>query len=66
MQDYPVVVQDDVQREVARERPVETPQELEEFLVPMTPVAFADDRARQYVQRCEQRRRAVALKVPRR
>ena len=65
-----VVVQDDVQREVARERAVETPQELEEFLVRMTPVAFADDRAGQHVQRREQRRRAVArvvvVRVPRR
>ena len=56
-----VVVQDDVQGEVGRERTVETPQELQEFLMSMTPVALADDLAGQHVQRGEQRRRAVGL-----
>ena len=46
-----VVVQDDVQGEVGRERTVETPQELQEFLMSMTPVALADDLAGQHVQR---------------
>ena len=38
----PVVVQDCVQRS-GEERAVETSQELQEFLVPMPPVALADD-----------------------
>ena len=38
-----VVVQDYVQREVARERAVKTPQELQKFLMPMAPMTFADD-----------------------
>ena len=58
-----VVVQDDVQGEVARERTVEVPQELQEFLVPMTAVALAEDLAGQHVQRGEQRRRAMPLVV---
>ena len=40
-----VVVQDDVQGEVARKRPVEAPQELQDVLVSMTAVALADDLA---------------------
>ena len=52
-----------MQGEVGRERTVETPQELQEFLMSMTPVALADDLAGQHVQRGEQRRRAVALVV---
>ena len=45
-----VVVEDDLQGEVGRKRAVEAPQELEEFLVPMATVAFADDLAGQHVQ----------------
>lgn len=52
-----------MQREIGRERPVEVPQELQEFLVPMTAVALADDLAGQHVQRGEQRGRAVPLIV---
>ena len=36
-----VVVQDDVQGEVGRKRTVEAPQELQDFLMSMTPVALA-------------------------
>ena len=59
----PVVVQDDVQGEVGRERAVKAPQELQKLLMSMTPVAFADHLAGQHVERGEQRRRAVALVV---
>ena len=52
-----------MQGEVGRERTVEAPQELQEFLMSMTPVALADDLAGQHIQRGEQRRRAVALVV---
>ena len=59
----PVVVEDDVQGQIGRERAVEAPQELQEFLMPMTAVALADDLAGQHVQRGEQRRCAVTLVV---
>ena len=59
----PVVVQDDVQGKVGRERAVEAPQELQEFLMAMTAVTLADNLASQYVQRGEQRRGAIALAV---
>ena len=57
----PVVVEDDVQGQIGRERAVEAPQELQEFLMPMTAVALADDLAGQHVQSGEQRRCAGRL-----
>ena len=58
-----VVVDDEVEFELGRVAPVESPQEGEELLVPVASVAFTDDGALEEVQRGEERGRPVALVV---
>ena len=57
------IVHDNMQRDIARERFVESAQELEEFLVPMSLISLADYLALQSLQSGEKCGRAVALVV---
>jgi hypothetical protein len=60
-----VVIEDEVEVEFGRGLPVDQPQEADELGGAVTEHALADDRARLYVERGEQRRRAVPLDTSR-
>ncbi len=56
-----IIVYDDMQRDIAGERPIEGAQELEEFLVPMPLKALTDHLPLLGIERGKERRGTIAL-----
>ena len=59
----PIVVHDQMQRDIAGELGIESPQEFQKLLMPVSLMALANDLALQCLQSSEQSRCAVAFVI---